>query len=59
MTHQERLDALDRSIALLTETNRKLQRTAALMKMSRPDHPYYPLIRVMCKLKLIKDWPIY
>ena len=44
------LDQLRVSIA-------QMKRVTALMSMTHPYNPYRPLIRVMCKLDLIKDWP--
>jgi len=46
--------ALDTLSAAMDE----LKRVTSLMKMSDQDHPCRPLVRVMCKLGLIKNWPI-
>jgi hypothetical protein len=45
--------------AHLREADRILKRLVALQKMSEKNNPYYPLVRVMCKLKLIKDWNVF
>lgn len=45
--------------AHLREAQRIFQRLEALQKMSDKKNPYYPLVRVMCKLNLIKDWNVF
>lgn len=50
---------LDEAIEALKLAHARMARIVALQKMSKKDNPYYPLVRVMCKLQLIKGWPIY
>lgn len=49
-------DELGKAVAKLSVSIQKEQRVTALMKLTRIDNPYYPLVRVMCKLNLIKNW---
>lgn len=37
----------------------RLQRTTALVSMSNLTNSYRPLVKIMCKLDLIKDWNYY
>lgn len=52
-------DELKISIAQLEKTIVEMQRITALMKMSLQHNSYRPLIRVMCKLNIVRDWPIF
>ena len=51
-------DALAKQVEKMSVAITAMRRTTALMKMSMPDHPARPLIRVMVKLDIIKNWPI-
>lgn len=53
------LTRMEESIARLQEATIALARVRALVKMSEKQNPHYPLVRVMCKLSLVKDWPTY
>lgn len=55
---EEACRELQLSMIPLRESQIRLARSTALMKLSKQDNPYYPLVRVMCKLKLIKGWCI-
>lgn len=37
----------------------RLRRTTALVSMSNLTNSYRPLVKIMCKLDLIKDWTIW
>jgi hypothetical protein len=50
-------EELNQSFDRLEHLMAILRRSMALMKMSDQDHPARPLVRVMSKLDIIKDWP--
>lgn len=49
-------DELGKAVAKLSVSIQKVQRVTALMKLSKENNPYFPLVRVMCKLGLITNW---
>ena len=53
----ESIKKLEASFKKLEEARNSMRRVVSLMKMSRKDNPHYHLVRVMCKLELIKGWP--
>lgn len=50
---------LDRALSELEVAHLAMKRAFSLLRMSQYDNPYRPLVRVMCKLKLIKEWTIF
>jgi len=46
------------SLSELSKAIKDIERTAAIIKMTSYDNSYRPLIRIMCKLDLIRDWKL-
>ena len=53
----DRLENLDQHIKDLEVAVRELKRVNALILLTLVDSPYRALLRLMCRLELVHDWP--
>ena len=50
--------AIETTLKRLQQTMKSVDRTLALVNLTKRHSPYYPLVWTMCRLGLIKDWPV-
>ena len=52
------MTSIEQTIADFDKTIARVDYVLALVKLTKRHSPYYPLVRAMCHLKLIKAWSI-
>ena len=56
--YTRKLNNLSNIAERMIKATAAMERVLALSKLSDKNHPYHSLVRVMCKLKFIKNWPM-